>query len=736
MIAPLQRRARAFVVGFTATVLIAVAALEGADLWWGYHRSISVAEDRAANLAFVLAEYVRGTFTVADTSLRQLAIHGGRVGGATAAPSAWQPILEAARAAMPASASGSISVADASGIIRHSTLPAIVGQSRKAQVIYRALSTSGADSLVIDPPFRTPAGRYILPLGRRLATPAGEFDGVVVTTFETDAFREFFQTVNVGSEGVITVLHRNGVVVFREPSATDPIGQSAEGHPLLPIAQDAVEPGLRHGPLAQAGPEFITGYHPVGTPTLLVAVSLSRSEVLAEWRDHAWTSMLAAGALTGTLGLIVFGLFRQMSARARAESELTQHQQTEADRLREANERLESALEREQRARRDAETASRLKDEFLMTLSHELRTPLTAIYGWVRMLATDIIPPSERGRALATVERNAKAQARLIDDLLDVSRAISGKLRLETRPVQVADVLRSAVDTVTPALDAKHITLRTSIDDATGIVLADPDRLQQVVWNLLSNAIKFTPQQGVIELTATRTGEDIEIVVRDSGIGIDPDFVPYVFERFRQADVGTRRRYGGLGLGLAIVRHLVELHGGSVRAESAGEGQGATFRIVLPARSMRRESSPDIPIARPAAVLPSVARLDGTRVLIVDDEDDARELFVSILRRAGAEVESAASAADAIDILSQRPPRVLVSDIEMPGRDGYELLEMARARIPPGQPFASVAVTAYARAVDKRRALDAGFDAHLAKPVEPEELLAAVASLISPIDVR
>jgi signal transduction histidine kinase len=298
----------------------------------------------------------------------------------------------------------------------------------------------------------------------------------------------------------------------------------------------------------------------------------------------------------------MLGLLRQTTARVKAEADLSHHQQGEADRLREANERLEAALEREQRARRDAEAASRLKDEFLMTLSHELRTPLTAIFGWVRMLATDMVPPGERGRALATVERNARAQARLIDDLLDVSRAISGKLRLESRPVNVAEIVRAAVDTVTPALEAKSIDLRPAIDEAAGTILADPDRVQQIVWNLLSNAIKFTPQGGAIDLTVTRSATDVEIVISDSGIGIHPEFVPYVFERFRQADVGSRRRYGGLGLGLAIVRHLVELHGGSVRAESAGEGQGATFRVLLPARPVHREAPPE-PLEQPDELL-------------------------------------------------------------------------------------------------------------------------------------
>ena len=719
-------------------MLIAVVILEGLDLWWGHDRSLSVAERRATNLAAVLAEYMRGSFAVADTSLRQLAVHGTRVGGAAADAEAWDPILAAAQAAMPVGASGSISVTDATGIIRHATRSDIVGESRAGQYIFRTLSTSREDDLTIDPPFlvRGNQPRFILPIGRRLTTRSGQFDGVVVTAFETDSFRQFFRTLDIGTEGIITVLHQDGVVVFREPSTQDPIGQSAEGDPFLQLARDGPGRGLLKGPLLDGGPAFVSAYANVRAPSLLVAVSLKRSEVLAEWRDHARTSALAVGALAITLGMIVFGLLRQTAARVRAETELGQHQELEAARLREANERLEGSLEREQRARRDAEAASRLKDEFLMTLSHELRTPLTAIYGWVRMLSTDVIPATERGRALATVERNALAQARLIDDLLDVSRAISGKLRLEPRPVSVAEIVRAAVDTVMPAVDAKGIQLRATIDEATGLIVADPDRIQQIVWNLLSNAIKFTPNDGTIELAATRNGNDIEIVVRDTGIGIHPEFVPYVFERFRQADVGSRRQYGGLGLGLAIVRHLVELHGGNVRAESPGEGLGTTFRIVLPARAVQRDAAPAGPALPEPKRSVERGRLDGVRLLVVDDEADARDLFRSILQKAGAEVDVAESAAAALDIMAARPPRVLVTDIEMPSRDGYELLEAARAAAGRSQPFAAVAVTAYARDVDRRRSLDAGFDLHLSKPVDPDDLVAAVVSLTMPLDVR
>ena len=260
-----------------------------------------------------------------------------------------------------------------------------------------------------------------------------------------------------------------------------------------------------------------------------------------------------------------------------------------------------------------------------------------------------------------------------------MSRAISGKLRLEPRPVHVPDAVRAAIDTVAPAIDAKGIHLDLQIEPGIGPILADPDRVQQIVWNLLSNAIKFTPDEGTIRVSVAQAGEGVEIVVSDSGIGIHPEFLPYVFERFRQADAGTRRRYGGLGLGLAIVRHLVELHGGSVRAESAGEGRGATFRVTLPARAARRDSRPDQPVAGTLTRRRGRARLDGVRVLVVDDEADARELFASILQAAGAAVTTAGSAAEARELMAAQPPQVLLSDIEMPGEDGYQLVKQARA---------------------------------------------------------
>ncbi|HZB25928.1 MAG TPA: ATP-binding protein, partial [Vicinamibacterales bacterium] len=494
----------------------------------------------------------------------------------------------------------------------------------------------------------------------------------------------------------------------------------------------AVRRGARAGSVSRSiepgGPPVLTSYRTAGgTPPLITAVSLSEDEIFADWREQVRTSIAAFSALMLSLLLMMAVLFRQMDARTRVEQVLGENQRLEAERLRGTNERLEEALEREQRARRETEAASYLKDEFLMTVSHELRTPLTAIYGWVRMLGGREMSAQQRGRALAALERNARAQTRLIDDLLDVSRAISGKLRLDARPVNLADLLLAAVDVLGPALAAKSLRLETDLDSGLPPVVADADRVQQIVWNLLSNAIKFTPDGGWVRLALRRIDGQVEIAVSDSGVGIDPAFLPHVFERFRQAEAGSRRRYGGLGLGLAIVRHLAELHGGTASAESDGEGRGATFRVRLPLRAAHADA--DVIPPQPARASPAAAmtRLDGVRVLVVDDEADSRELFTSILESVGAEVLNASSAAGARSILKTEAIDVLLSDIEMPGEDGYELLQRAAAEGGARPP--ALAVTAYARAIDRRRALDAGFDWHLAKPVEPTDLIGAVASL-------
>jgi len=406
------------------------------------------------------------------------------------------------------------------------------------------------------------------------------------------------------------------------------------------------------------------------------------------------------------------------------------HDITERKRAEEERNRL---LLREQEARREAEAANRMKDEFLAVISHELRTPLTAILGWTHMLSTGKYDEATAARALEVIERNAKSQTQLIDDLLDVSRIVSGKLRLDVRLVELVPLIKAAIDSVRPAAEAKEIRLQTIFDPLVGPISGDPNRLQQIVWNLLSNAIKFTPKGGQIDVRLERIGSNAQITVSDTGIGIDPEFLPYIFDRFRQADSTTTRKHGGLGLGLAIVRHLVELHGGTIEARSEGTGQGATFRISLPLaaeqpRTFRFQAARDYMFSLNQEHL----MLGGLRVLVVDDEADARELISAMLERYGARVTAVSSCNEAIEVLSRWNPDVVVSDIGMPGEDGYALIRKVRslkaeckAKIP------AVALTAYASAEDRSRVLSAGYQMHVPKPVEPAELVGAIANLVA-----
>ena len=401
---------------------------------------------------------------------------------------------------------------------------------------------------------------------------------------------------------------------------------------------------------------------------------------------------------------------------------------TERKRAEEERERL---LEREQAARAAAEEASRLKDEFLATVSHELRTPLTPILGWARMLRDNALEEDVRSRALETIERSAHAQSQIINDLLDVSRIIAGKLRLDIRHVELAAVVEMAVETVRAAAEAKAIEIRTTFDPSAGVIPGDPNRLQQVVWNLLTNAVKFTPRGGRVEVRLARADSHVELTVSDTGQGITPDFLPYVFDRFRQADGSSTRAHGGLGLGLAIVRHLVELHGGTVGVDSPGEGLGTTFRVRLPQSADHlRASGPERRRAQGVPALDSPPTLEGLHVLAVDDDRDTLELIALALRQNRAEVTTAASAAEALAALERVRPDVLVSDIGMPEADGYELIQRVRA-LPAarGGQIPAVALTAYARAEDRMRALLSGYQIHVPKPVNPIELLAVVASL-------
>jgi PAS domain S-box-containing protein len=400
---------------------------------------------------------------------------------------------------------------------------------------------------------------------------------------------------------------------------------------------------------------------------------------------------------------------------------------------REATRQREKLLLNARVARAEAEMANRAKDEFLAVLSHELRTPLNAVYGYARLLQARQLDQDGTARAVDAIVRNAHAQAQLIDELLDVSRVISGKLRLDVRSVDLKAVVEAAMDTVRPAADAKGVRIQAVLDPGAGPIAGDPDRLQQVVWNLLINAVKFTPQDGRVQVHLQRVNSHVEVVVSDTGEGIAPAVLPFIFDRFRQGDSSLTRRHGGLGLGLALVKHLVELHGGKVSAESEGIGRGATFIVELPL-SIARLPSEGTLLPPPAGGLGLVAltgvRLDGVRVVVVDDERDAVALMSAILTSVGAEVRGCASASEALAAVREWRPDVLVSDIEMPGEDGYSLIQKLRADdAEHGARTPAVALTAHSRREDRVRALTAGYNMHVAKPVDPGELTTVIASL-------
>ncbi len=388
-------------------------------------------------------------------------------------------------------------------------------------------------------------------------------------------------------------------------------------------------------------------------------------------------------------------------------------------------------LATQQAALGEAERANRAKDEFLATLSHELRTPLTAMLGWVRMLRSGRLNGEQTNAALEVIERNTRLQAQLINDLLDVSRIVAGKLQLDLRPLELVSVVEEALASVKSDADAKGLIIEASINPSAGPVLGDRVRLQQIVVNLLSNALKFTPSEGGISVLLDRVGATARIQVTDTGIGIEPALVPHVFNRFLQADSTSSRKHGGLGLGLAIVRHLAELHGGSVHAESAGPGLGATFTLELPILAPGSGRGERVAVERVEGIEPRLPRLDGVRVLVVDDHDDARELIRTVLEQCGADVAVAGSADEALAALERRRVDVLVSDLAMPGADGYELIRRVRAaeRTSGGATLPAVALTAYAGTVDRARALAAGFQAHASKPIAPDELASLVHSL-------
>ncbi len=489
-----------------------------------------------------------------------------------------------------------------------------------------------------------------------------------------------------------------------------------------------------------AGAERLFGFAPaevIGRPVSLLVPPGAEAEqayLLERLRqgervEHFKTLRLAKDGRPINVLLTVFPLRDangHVTGAAKIVRDITVHKQAEIER--------ERLLAAERAARAEAERIGHIKDEFLATLSHELRTPLNVILGWIHLLTTSRMGPEETAQALEIIRRSARSQTQLIEDLLDMSRIISGKLRMDVQRVELIDIINAAIESVRPAAEAKGVRLVKTLDPRTGPVMGDPNRLQQIVWNLLSNAVKFTPKGGRVQTHLNQAHGHIEIEINDTGQGIPLEFLPHVFERFRQADASTTRRHTGLGLGLAIVKHLVELHGGSVIVLSGGEGRGASFTVSLPI--LEPEETADTHPTQHSTesemseLISSRPQLAGVRVLVVDDERESRELVRRLLEECDASVVTAASAAEALTILRQSHPAVLLSDIGMPEEDGYALIRRVR-QLPAheGGQIPAAALTAFARTEDRARTLSSGFQMHLSKPVEPSALLAAVASL-------
>jgi PAS domain S-box-containing protein len=539
-------------------------------------------------------------------------------------------------------------------------------------------------------------------------------------------FGAFFYNV-LDEEGASYMLYTlSGVAAekfanFPMPRATALFGPTFRGEGTMRIADVHNDARFGKNEPYHGMPK---GHLPV-TSYLAVAVKSRSGEVLG----GLFFGHETAGVFSESHERIVEGLAAQAAVAMdnAALFEEARRERAKAEKIAEDNARL---LE-------EAKEANRLKDEFLATVSHELRTPLTSITGWVRMLRSGMLDEPQASRALETIDRNTRAQTQIIEDLLDISRIISGKLRLDIRLVELASIIEAAIESARPAAEAKGIRLQMLLDPKASPVAGDADRLQQVVWNLVSNAVKFTPKGGRVQVRLERVNSHLEISVSDTGQGIAPGFLPHVFERFRQGDSSIARRYGGLGLGLAIVRQLVEMHGGTVAATSPGDGEGATFTVTLPLAILHSRSFQETketfhsPNSRPKIPFECPPQLQGLRVLVVDDETDAREMLAFVLSQCRAEVRAAASAEEALAMLEDFNPHVLVSDIGMPEQDGYDLIRKVRAqeKIAKQKPIPAIALTAYTRIEDRMQALSAGFQTHIPKPVEPAELAAVIASL-------
>jgi signal transduction histidine kinase len=473
-----------------------------------------------------------------------------------------------------------------------------------------------------------------------------------------------------------------------------------------------------------------------GLPAILVTSFSDESKVIEALRAGIRDVVPKSGDYLDYLPLAVRRILEQAHAeRQLAESEalkdLVERLRASEESLKRIAEERERLLESERAARAESERASHLKDEFLATLSHELRTPLNAILGWTHLLRARLDDAQQLAEGLETIDRNARVQTQIVNDLLEMSRIISGKLRLDLQQVDLASIAEEAITSSRPAADNKRIALQSAIDPDAGEIWGDPARLQQVLWNLLSNAIKFTPDDGSIDIRLRRVDSHVELTITDTGQGIKAEFLPYLFDRFRQADASTTRQHRGMGLGLSIVKNLVEMHGGSVAASSAGENQGSTFVVRLPLASESQLRVIGLSVREAPGGEPDIEPdFHGLRLLVVDDEHDAREFVSRVLSETGADVRTASSTAEALRAIADDPPDLLISDIGMPQADGFELIRAVR-ELPParGGLMPALALTAFARSEDREQALLAGYQGHLAKPVQPAELTAQIARL-------
>ncbi len=521
------------------------------------------------------------------------------------------------------------------------------------------------------------------------------------------------------AEAIRTVLSQSGMECVVVSSIAVACSAMAEGAATLVVSEEALladadvlRSCLRRQPLWADLPIVVLSRSGSESPRLTIAL-----------QKAGHVSVVERPVRVSTFLSVVRAALRSRERQYEVRDHLLRVHAIEAERL--------ALWESERAARAEAERASRIKDEFLATLSHEIRTPLNAILGWAHILSSGTRSSGDLGRGLEVIERNARAQSQIIADLLDMSRITNGKIRLDVQRIELASLVQTSVDSIMPAADAKGIRLETHLETA-GIVRGDSERLQQVFWNLLSNAVKFTPAQGQIRVATGPVGHLVEVHISDTGEGIPADFIPHLFDRFRQADGSTTRRHGGLGLGLSIVKQLVEMHGGTVRAESPGDGAGSTFIVSLPLAGDPPHPAGEAPSQNASgdrrAAHDPLPDISGLFILVIDDEPDARELVRRLLEDRSARVVTAASAREGLELLQQSTPDTLVSDIGMPGEDGLALIR--RVRMLParqGRDVPAIALTAYARSEERQSALRAGFQHHLAKPVDPDQLVKLIA---------